>query len=59
MKGKWIVLHNPMAGYIVARMRDTRQVMHSGNLEYHGEYSDNKAECQRIADELNKKGEGQ
>lgn len=57
MKGKWFVMSNPMAGYIVARVRDTSKVVHSGNLEYHGEYNEDKAECQRIADELNKKGE--
>jgi len=58
MKGKWYVLNNPVAGYIVARVKDTSKVVHSGNLEYHGEYSDNKSECQRMADELNgKEGE--
>ena len=55
MKGKWKVIHNPMAGYIVARVRDINAAVHSGNLEYYGEYSDDKAERQAIADELNNK----
>ena len=53
MKGKWKVIHNPMAGYIVARVRDIDNPVHSGNLEYYGEYSGNKAELQAIADKLN------
>ena len=57
MKGKWFVMKNPMAGYIVARMKDLNETMHSGNLEYHGEYSDDKEKCQIIADELNGKEE--
>ena len=55
MKGKWFVMKNPMAGYIVARMKDLNEIMHSGNLEYHGEYSDDKEKCQIVADELNGK----
>ena len=53
MKGIWKVILNPMAGYIVARVRDTSKPMHSGNLEYYGEYSDNREELERVADELN------
>ena len=53
MKGKWKVIYNPMGGYIVARVRDIDNPVHSGNLEYYGEYSDNKAELQAIADKLN------
>lgn len=53
MKGIWKVIRNPMAGYIVARVRDTSKPMHSGNIEYHGKYSDNREELERIADELN------
>ena len=37
MTGKWKVVHNPMAGYIVARVRDIEKTVHSGNLEYYGE----------------------
>ena len=44
-----------MIGYIVARVRDTEEVVHSGNLEYYGEYSDDEAERQAVADGLNAK----
>ena len=43
MKGKWKVLNNPMAGYIVARAKDISKPMHSGNLEFYGDYSKDKA----------------
>lgn len=54
MTGKWKVVYNPMAGYIVARVRDIEKTVHSGNLEYYGDYSDDKDEKQTIADKLNK-----
>lgn len=57
MKGKWKVIRNPMAGYIVARVKNTEEIVHSGNLEYYGEYSDDKSERQAVADELNAKEE--
>lgn len=56
MKSEWYVLNNPAAGdtpYIAARVRDTSQVTHSGNLEYHGGYMADKATVQKICDELN------
>ena len=53
MKGKWKVIRNPMIGYIVARVRDVEKAVHSGNLEYYGEYSDSREEKQRLADKLN------
>ena len=53
MVGEWFALYNPTVGYIVARVRNIQEVVHSGNLEYRGGYMDNKAECERIADELN------
>ena len=56
MKGKWKVIYNPMGGYIIARLKDTSQTEHSGNMEYYGEYSDSKAELSAIADKLNKEG---
>ena len=55
MKGKWFVMHNPIAGYIVARVLDIRKVVHSGNLEYYGSYTPDEEACQKIADELNQK----
>ena len=53
MKGKWKVLKNPMAGYIASRIRDTSKPMHSGNLEYYGEYSDSEDEIKAVVDGLN------
>ena len=53
MIGKWKVIYNPVAGYIVARVKDTGEIVHSGNLEFCGEYSDDKADRQTVADELN------
>lgn len=58
MKGKWKVIFNPTVGYIVARLRDTSRPMHSGNLEYYGEYSDSRKELERVANELNNKEGG-
>lgn len=57
MKSEWYVLKNPAAGdtpYIAARVRNTSQVTHSGNLEYHGGYMADKASVQKICDELNR-----
>ena len=51
--GKWKIIYNPFAGYIVARVKDTGEIVHSGNLEFYGEYSDDKADRQAVADELN------
>ena len=51
--GKWKVMNNPGVGYIVARVKDVNKTVHSGNLEYYGNYSDDKAERQTIADKLN------
>ena len=44
-----------MAWYIVARVRDIEKTVHSGNLEYYGDYSDSRAEKQALAEELNTK----
>lgn len=57
MKGQWYVMYNPNGGYIVVRVRDVNKVVHSGNLEYFGNYSDDKSACQRVADELNERGD--
>lgn len=53
--GKWKIIYNPFAGYIVARVKHNGEIVHSGNLEYYGEYSDDKAERQAVADLLNDK----
>lgn len=53
MKSLWHVIHNPMIGYVIVRLKDINEPIHEGNLEYLGEYSDNKEELERKADELN------
>ena len=52
MKGMWSVTFNPMVGYRVYRLRDITQVDHSGNREYFGGYTENKAEAEDIARKL-------
>ena len=54
MKSDWYVMHNPMGGYIAARVRDTSEVVHSGNLEFSGEYSGDKSKVEKLVEELNK-----
>lgn len=53
-RGLWKVMKNPCGGYIVARVKDVSKTVHGGNLEYYGDYGENKAEKQAIADKLNK-----
>ncbi len=53
--GKWHVLHNPMAGYIAAKVIDDTKPVHSGNLMFAGEYTENKREAEIIAEEMNEK----
>lgn len=60
MKGKWKVSSNCIDGermYIVYRLRDTSAVDHSGNREYAGEYTYNKAAALLQAEALNNGGE--
>lgn len=51
MKSLWHVI--PMTGYAIVRLKNINESIHEGNLEYLGEYSDNKEELERKADELN------
>ena len=53
MKSAWYVMYNPMGGYIAARTRDVTQIVHSGNLEYSGNYSENKQEIAELVKKLN------
>lgn len=53
MKSLWHVVHNPMIGYVIVRLKDINEPIHEGNLEYWGEYSDDKEGLERKADELN------
>ena len=56
-KGKWKVLSQPINGikfYIVGRQLDESKPLHSGNVEYHGGYTDIKEKAQADAEYLNK-----
>ena len=56
-KGKWKVLSQPINGikfYIVGRQLDESKPLHSGNVEYHGGYTDIKEKAQAGAEYLNK-----
>ena len=49
---------NPIGGkylYIAYRVIDMSKPVHSGNIEHHGEYTENKEEVQKLVDELNAK----
>lgn len=56
MKGPWKVTSNRINNatmYGVYRLLDTSTVDHSGNREYHGNYTLNREEAAGIAEELN------
>ena len=42
-----------MAGYIAARVKNKDEIVHSGNLELYGNYSDSKATVQAVVNKLN------
>ncbi len=57
-KSKWKVQCNTIGGkylYIAYRVIDMSKPVHSGNIEHHGEYTENKEEVQKLVDELNAK----
>lgn len=52
----WKVTSNFIAGkilYAVFRIKDTSQILHSGNMEYATGYMESKEDAQKIADKLN------
>lgn len=56
--GKWKVFSNPICGekfYRVGRIIDTDKPVHSGNIEYAGDYNRDKEACEKIAAVLNAK----
>ena len=58
MKSDWFVSSNSIAGvmmYQAQRIKDTNAVDHSGNREYAGDFYENKADAQAVADEMNAK----
>lgn len=50
---KWFVQSNPGVGYIAARIIDSSKPVHSGNIEYHGSYSENKSKIKELVCRLN------
>ena len=58
-KSKWAVQSNYIAGvgtrYIAMRQLDTDQPLHSGNVEYYGQYSVDKQAVALIAELLNER----
>ncbi len=56
MKGPWEILHQYAGGECfiqVARLRDTEQPRHSGNLEYFQAVFASDEDAQEIIDQLN------
>ena len=55
-KGKWKVMSQYIGSekmYIVGRQLDESKQLHSGNVEYHGGYTNYKEKAQATADFLN------
>ena len=60
MAGKWQVFGNYICGtemYHVGRKLREGEPLHSGNVEYAGELTKDKAEAEALAKELNEKEE--
>lgn len=61
MKGPWEIIANPVGGtmlYGVARLRDTEEAKHSGNLEFHPcGYLKDKKEAEAIMERMNQEEE--
>ena len=60
-KSRWKVQCNVVGGrylYIPYRVRNLNEVIHSGNIEHYGEYTEDQAEAQAICDRLNNKEGG-
>lgn len=57
MKSEWYVQNNYISGvghkYIASRVRDTSQVVHSGNIEHYGEYQTDREPVQELVNKLN------
>ena len=56
--GKWKVFSNHICGekfYRVGRVIDTDKPVHSGNLEYAGDYVRDRESCEKVAAVLNEK----
>lgn len=59
-ESEWRVMSNIIGGrckYIAYRIIDEGAPMHSGNIVYYGEYSEDRGAVERLAGELNAKEE--
>lgn len=59
MKSEWFVQSNPIGGemyYAAARIRDTSKIVHSGNLEHEGKWTQNREKAEKLVVELNREG---
>ena len=57
-KGIWKVFSQNIDGkkmYIVGRQIDMTNPLHSGNMEFCGDYTSDRAACEKVADYLNEK----
>ena len=57
-KGIWKVFSQYIGSkkmYIVGRQIDMAKTLHSGNIEYAGDYTADRAACEKTADYLNEK----
>ena len=59
IKSEWRVQSNYISGvgerYIAYRIKDLNEVVHSGNIEHYGEYSEDREAVQKLVDELNRR----
>jgi len=56
MAGPWRILSQEINGrmmYIAGRQKDLSEPLHSGNVEYHGMYSDNYDRVEVLVADLN------
>lgn len=62
MAGPWRILSQEINGrmmYIAGRQKDLSEPLHSGNVEYHGMYSDNYDRVEALVAELNARGDAE
>lgn len=60
MKSEWKVMSNWFANeerYIVYRILNVDELVHSGNIETYGKYTVYRSEAQALANKLNQEGE--
>lgn len=50
---EWFIIHNPNAGYIAARKKREDEPIHSGNLEFSGNYEKDEENVKELVKKLN------